>query len=192
MQQYIIFKADTLRQLDAGHAIDLGWAAGGAQGGADRYAVLQSHANYNIQVASAVDAFNKKPEQGIQQSIFDKTCNGTPEAIAKFLLKTEGLNMAKIGQYLTKRSDFNTMVLEAYVQLLDFAGCSIDQAMRIMYSSMIPPGEAQIVEKVNMMMAERFNTQNPGTYTDPENAEFVGKTARKGRLSCSQNSAFLL
>jgi hypothetical protein len=56
-QRYIIFKLANMRRLDAGHAIDIVWAEGGTQGGADRYAVLQSHANYKVYVEHETCAF---------------------------------------------------------------------------------------------------------------------------------------
>ena len=50
-QRYIILKAANMRRVDAGHALDLVWAEGGSTlGGADRYAVVQSHANYKVRL----------------------------------------------------------------------------------------------------------------------------------------------
>ena len=57
-QRYEILKVSNMRRLDSGHTIDLKWAHGGTQGGADRYAVLQSHENYKDEIKTAVQAFN--------------------------------------------------------------------------------------------------------------------------------------
>ena len=48
--RYAIYKINSMRLLDKGHAMDLVWAHGGASKGADRYAILQSHANYKVEV----------------------------------------------------------------------------------------------------------------------------------------------
>eukprot|EP01047_Picozoa_sp_COSAG01_P025576 COSAG01_NODE_1622_length_9712_cov_40.535005_2_plen_85_part_00 len=68
-----------------------------------------------------MQTFNKKPNAGIDKLILSKKCNGDPDDIAKFLLKTEGLNMRMIGDYLGKIAEFNGIVLRAYIRQLDFA-----------------------------------------------------------------------
>ncbi|KAJ8937086.1 hypothetical protein NQ314_012029, partial [Rhamnusium bicolor] len=44
----------------------------------------------------------------------------TPESVAQFLHKGEGLNKTAIGDYLGERNDFNEQVLQAFVELHDF------------------------------------------------------------------------
>jgi hypothetical protein len=173
-QRYEILKISDMRRLDAGHTIDLKWAHGGTQGGADRYAVLQSHENYKEDITGAVQSFNAKPQKGIDQLLIQKKCNGDPEDIARFLLRTEGLNMQMIGEYLGKNSEFNQIVLRAYINQLDFKGQMVDQAMRTMYACFIPPGESQQIERINKEFADRYVRQNPTVFHNPGNVEFMG------------------
>lgn len=173
-QRYEILKISDMRRLDSGHAIDFKWAQGGTQGGADRYAVLQSHENYKEEMKSAVQSFNAKPQKGIDQLLIQKKCNGDPEDIARFLLETEGLNMQMIGEYLGKNSEFNQIVLRAYINQLDFNGQMVDEAMRTMYACFIPPGESQQIERINKEFADGYVRQNPTVFSNPGNVEFMG------------------
>eukprot|EP01043_Picozoa_sp_COSAG02_P058727 COSAG02_NODE_7357_length_3048_cov_2.695901_3_plen_799_part_01 len=173
-QRYEILKISDMRRLDSGHAIDFKWAHGGTQGGADRYAVLQSHENYKDEMKSAVQSFNAKPQKGIDQLLIQKKCNGDPEDIARFLLETEGLNMQMIGEYLGKNSEFNQIVLRAYIGQLDFKGQMVDEAMRTMYACFIPPGESQQIERINKEFSDGYVRQNPDVFSNPGNVEFMG------------------
>ena len=173
-QRYDIYKLSNMRRLDSGHAIDLHWAQGGTQGGADRYAVLQSHEHYKSEIKSAVESFNAKPQKGIDQLLIQKKINGDPEDIARFLHRTEGLNMKMIGEYLAKKNEFCTIVLRAYISQLDFEGLMVDEAMRALYGGFIPPGEAQQIEHINAEFSDQYVRQNPDVFSNPGNVEFMG------------------
>lgn len=54
----------------------------------------------------------------------------TPEDVAQFLHKGEGLSKTAIGDYLGERSDFNEAVLRAFVELHDFTDLILVQALR--------------------------------------------------------------
>lgn len=54
----------------------------------------------------------------------------TPEEVATFLAKTEGLDKTLIGDYLGEREDFNLRVMHAFVDALDFSGLEFDTAIR--------------------------------------------------------------
>jgi brefeldin A-inhibited guanine nucleotide-exchange protein len=64
----------------------------------------------------------------------------TPEEVATFLAKTEGLDKTLIGDYLGEREDFNLKVMHAFVDALDFAGLEFDTAIRtfLQVSSDVP------------------------------------------------------
>ena len=54
----------------------------------------------------------------------------TPEDVAAFLYKGEGLNKTAIGDYLGEKSDFNEAVLKSFVDLHDFTDLILVQALR--------------------------------------------------------------
>ena len=67
-------------------------------------------------------------------SLFDFLQHGlikkTPEDVAAFLYKGEGLNKTAIGDYLGEKSDFNEAVLKSFVDLHDFTDLILVQALR--------------------------------------------------------------
>lgn len=54
----------------------------------------------------------------------------TPEDIAKFLAKTNGLEKAVIGEYLGEREETALAVMHAYVDAMDFVNIDFDSAIR--------------------------------------------------------------
>ena len=85
----------------------------------------------------------------------------TPEDIAAFLYKGEGLNKTMIGDYLGERSDFNEAVLKAFVELHDFTDLILVQALRQFLWSFRLPGEAQKVidnSRYHRLLAQTKNT----------------------------------
>ncbi|KAG0727733.1 Cytohesin-1 [Chionoecetes opilio] len=59
--------------------------------------------------------FNMDPKKGIEYLIDHGLLKNTPDDIAQFLYKGEGLNKTAIGDYLGERNDFNQSVLDAFV-----------------------------------------------------------------------------
>lgn len=64
------------------------------------------------------------------QSQNEEMLGRSPEDVATFLYKTEGLNKTLIGDYLGEREDFNLKVMHAYVDSLDFEDFEFDGAIR--------------------------------------------------------------
>ena len=58
------------------------------------------------------------------------TSTDSPEDVAAFLYKGEGLNKTAIGDYLGEKSDFNEAVLKSFVDLHDFTDLILVQALR--------------------------------------------------------------
>ena len=74
--------------------------------------------------------FNMDPKKGIEFLILNGLIKETPEEVAQFLYKEEGLNKTAIGDYLGEKNDFNEAVLKAFVELHDFTDLILVQALR--------------------------------------------------------------
>lgn len=74
--------------------------------------------------------FNMDPKKGIEFLIEKGLLQNTPESVAQFLHKGEGLNKTAIGDYLGEKNDFNEQVLQAFVELHDFTDLILVQALR--------------------------------------------------------------
>ncbi|OCT70956.1 hypothetical protein XELAEV_18037870mg [Xenopus laevis] len=74
--------------------------------------------------------FNMDPKKGIVYLQENELLRNTPEDIARFLYKGEGLNKTAIGDYLGERDDFNISVLHSFVDLHEFTDLNLVQALR--------------------------------------------------------------
>jgi cytohesin len=108
--------------------------------------------------------FNMDPKKGIEFLIEHEILERTPEDVAQFLFKGEGLNKTAIGDYLGEKIDFNLKVLKAFVTLNDFCGMILVQALRQFLWSFRLPGEAQKIDRMMEMFAQRYCDQNQGMF----------------------------
>jgi brefeldin A-inhibited guanine nucleotide-exchange protein len=92
---------------------------------------------------------------------------GNPEAVARFLRNTEGLDKTKIGEYLGEiKIDFNLKVMHAFIDSFSFKDLFLDLAIRRLLATFRLPGEAQKIDKIMEKFAERFYSQNPNTFVN--------------------------
>ncbi|XP_010844082.1 PREDICTED: cytohesin-3 [Bison bison bison] len=117
----------------------------------------------NKQVAMGRKKFNMDPRKGIQFLIENDLLQSSPEDVAQFLYKGEGLNKTVIGDYLGERDEFNIKVLQAFVELHEFADLNLVQALRQFLWSFRLPGEAQKIDRMMEAFAARYCLCNPGT-----------------------------
>ncbi|PWA28387.1 hypothetical protein CCH79_00016404, partial [Gambusia affinis] len=107
----------------------------------------------NKQIAMGRKKFNMDPKKGIQFLQENDLLQNTPEDIAQFLYKGEGLNKTVIGDYLGERDDFNIKVLQAFVELHEFADLNLVQALRCTVNNSNKQGSFIIQEE-----STRLNT----------------------------------
>ncbi|CAI4058360.1 hypothetical protein SKDZ_04G3830 [Saccharomyces kudriavzevii ZP591] len=122
-------------------------------------------------LSECVFFFNNKPKKAIPlliQKGFLK--DDSPNSIAKWLLKTEGLDLAAIGDYLGEGDDKNIAIMHAFVDEFDFTGMSIVDALRSFLQSFRLPGEGQKIDRFMLKFAERFVDQNPGVFSKADTA----------------------
>ena len=72
----------------------------------------------------------------------------TPQGVAEFFHKFEGLNKSTIGQFIGRSKDFNKKVLHEFTDLFDFKGQSFDSAIRDFLQSFRLPGEAGMIDPI--------------------------------------------
>lgn len=112
-------------------AMDPGGGAGGVTGGGGGDDSGSNKGTTRAkQLSIGRKKFNMDPKRGIEYLAEHGLVNDTPEEVAQFLYKGEGLNKTAIGDYLGERSDFNERVLKAFVELHDFTDLILVQALR--------------------------------------------------------------
>eukprot|EP00088_Acartia_fossae_P055204 TRINITY_DN6408_c1_g1_i1.p1 TRINITY_DN6408_c1_g1~~TRINITY_DN6408_c1_g1_i1.p1 ORF type:complete len:396 (+),score=98.58 TRINITY_DN6408_c1_g1_i1:186-1373(+) len=119
-------------------------------------------------LAMAKKKFNMDHKKGIEFLIQQELLKETPEAVAQFLYKEEGLNKTAIGDYLGERHEFNEAVLKAFVELHDFTDLILVEALRQFLWSFRLPGEAQKIDRMMETFAQRYCQLNPDIFTNPD------------------------
>jgi len=119
-------------------------------------------------IAMGKKKFNMDPKKGIEFLILHNIVKETPEDVAQFLYKEEGLNKTAIGDYLGEKNDFNEAVLKAFVELHDFTDLILVQALRQFLWSFRLPGEAQKIDRMMETFAQRYCQLNPDIFTNPD------------------------
>lgn len=108
----------------------------------------------------AIELFNTKPRQGIQQLISAHLIENDPYPIAKFLFSCPGLNKRKVGDYLGEPDETSQEVLEHYVSLFDFTCLDLDIALRRLLAKFHLPGEAQKIDRIMQKFAKQYFADN--------------------------------
>ncbi|KAG7222826.1 hypothetical protein INR49_016036 [Caranx melampygus] len=147
----------------------------------------------NKQIAMGRKKFNMDPKKGIQFLLENDLLQNTPEDIAQFLYKGEGLNKTVIGDYLGERDDFNIKVLQAFVELHEFADLNLVQALRQFLWSFRLPGEAQKIDHTCYVLSFAIimlNTSlhNPNVRDKPPVERFISMNRGINEGETSQRS----
>lgn len=108
--------------------------------------------------------FNMDPIKGIQYLLENFLLEETPDAVAEFLYKEEGLNKSAIGNFLGEREEFHLQILKAFVDLHEFSDLNLVQALRQFLWSFRLPGEAQKIDRMMEAFALRYCTCNVGVF----------------------------
>lgn len=118
-----------------------------------------------------VKIFNQKAKKGIEHFLSNKFIpSDSPKDIAKFLLETEGLDKAVIGEYMGEGDEKNVAVMHAFVDQMDFSNTDFVQSMRTFLQSFRLPGESQKIDRYMLKFAERYVLGNPHIFANAETA----------------------
>lgn len=120
------------------------------------------------QLSTGKKKFNIDPEKGIDYLVSNNLLNNTPEDVADFLFKEDGLNKTMIGNYLGENKEFNLEVFRIFVEHHDFKERLLVVALRQFLWSFRLPGEAQKIDRMMEAFAKRYCDQNPGMFTSTD------------------------
>lgn len=77
-----------------------------------------------------------------------------PKLVAKFLKGTTRISKKILGEYISKKK--NEKLLDAFMDLFDFAGVGIVDALRNVLGSFRLPGESALIERIITVLAEKY------------------------------------
>eukprot|EP01062_Namystynia_karyoxenos_P076589 TRINITY_DN7531_c0_g1_i1.p1 TRINITY_DN7531_c0_g1~~TRINITY_DN7531_c0_g1_i1.p1 ORF type:complete len:1986 (+),score=735.47 TRINITY_DN7531_c0_g1_i1:80-6037(+) len=123
-----------------------------------------------LDIERQVAHFNKGAKRGLQALWESGVLAKEPKAVAQWLLATPGLHKKEMGEYLSRTGDFERQVLNDFVELFDFAGLEIDEALRRFLSKFQICGEAQVIDRTVEKFAEVYTRQNPQHFPNADTA----------------------
>lgn len=107
-------------------------------------------------IIKGASKFNEKPKEGLgyleAQGIIKDAKD--PVAVAKFLKGTSRVNKKVLGEFISKRG--NEPILEAFLNLFDFSGKRVDEALRQLLESFRLPGEAPLIATIVEAFAAKY------------------------------------
>lgn len=117
--------------------------------------------------------FNEDPKAGIaylaSQGIIENPDD--PALVARFLKGTSRISKKVLGEFLSKRS--NEQLLDAFVDLFDFKGKKVVEALRELLGSFRLPGEAPLIERIVTTFSEKYITKAQPEGVADKDALFV-------------------
>lgn len=124
-------------------------------------------------IIAGASRFNESPKKGIaylaQQGVIDSVEN--PQSIAKFLKGTTRINKAILGDYISHRD--NEAILRVFLELFDFKGKRVDEALRLLLESFRLPGESALIERIVTCFAEKYCAHDKPPEVHDADAVFV-------------------
>lgn len=136
----------------------------------DDLSMFESMKHMKQATREGIQLFNWKIKKGIQHLQKHKIIDKSPQSLAKFLLYTPQLNKKNIGEYLGEGDEFNIQVMHHFVDLMNFRELDFVDALRKFLQAFRLPGEAQKIDRFMLKFAERYLTDNPGSFVNAETA----------------------
>lgn len=100
--------------------------------------------------------FNENPKSGISFLASEGIIENPDDAgcVVRFLRGTTRISKTVLGEYLSKRS--HEHLLEAFLDLFDFSGKRVDEALRDLLNSFRLPGESPLIERIVTVFSEKY------------------------------------
>ncbi|KAJ0178939.1 hypothetical protein K1T71_005714 [Dendrolimus kikuchii] len=90
------------------------------------------------------------------------------ERLAKRLYHLDGFKKSDVSRHLSKNNEFSRAVAEEYVKHFDFAGVTLDAALRTFLARFALSGETQERERVLVHFSRRYLECNPGSFNSQD------------------------
>ncbi|KAL2436848.1 ARF guanine-nucleotide exchange factor 1 [Exophiala dermatitidis] len=107
-------------------------------------------------IKSGASKFNDDPKAGVAYLVRNGIIQDPddPRQVAQFLKGTSHVSKKVLGEFLTKRN--NERLLTAFIDLFNFQGMRIDEALREMLGTFRLPGESALIERIVNTFTEKY------------------------------------
>lgn len=121
----------------------------------EREALQEQRARKQVIIKGA-SKFNESPKAGLaflaSQGIIENLDD--PRSITRFLFGTTRIDKKVLGEFISKRG--NEAVLDSFMDLFDFTGQRVDEALRQVLITFRLPGESQLIERIVTVFSEKY------------------------------------
>ncbi|KAI0889597.1 uncharacterized protein GGS22DRAFT_148681 [Annulohypoxylon maeteangense] len=122
-------------------------------------------------IVKGATKFNEKPKEGLGYLKEQGIIGDDAASVAKFLRSTSRISKAVLGEFLAKRG--NDEYLEAFLDLFDFSGKRVDEAVRLLLESFRLPGESPLIERIVTTFAGKYFASSGCDIVKSEDAVFI-------------------
>lgn len=107
-------------------------------------------------VIQGTQKFNEDPKAGIAHLAANGIIENPddPAQVARFLKGTSRVSKKILGEFISKRT--NEDLLDAFVDLFDFAGKNVVEALRELLGSFRLPGESPLIERIVTTFSDKY------------------------------------
>lgn len=131
-------------------------------------ALQEIHAKKELKssLAAGLDLFSTKPVKAIRHLVASKVISDpTPPVIAAFIRENiDQLDKEALGELFGHHESEQIDIMHAYINAETYQGQLIDEALRGLLSGFRLPGEAQKIDRIMEKFAEKYCTDNPGSF----------------------------
>ncbi|KAG2025533.1 hypothetical protein GB937_002789 [Aspergillus fischeri] len=118
--------------------------------------MLKSQRKKKRIIIQGAQKFNENPKAGIAylaaHGIIENPDD--PVLVARFLKGTTRLSKKVLGEFISKKS--NEAILDAFVDLFDFSGKTVVDALRDLLGAFRLPGESALIERIVTTFSDKF------------------------------------
>lgn len=117
--------------------------------------------------------FNENPRSGIAFLASNGVISNPddPHSIASFLKGTTRVSKSVLGEFLSKKN--NEALLGAFLDLFDFTGKRVDEALRDLLNSFRLPGESPLIERIVTVFSQKYYASSVPDGVANEDAVFT-------------------
>ncbi len=142
------------------------------EGFPDRQRLKEQRSRKKI-IVQGTTRFNENPKAGIAflaaKGIIENPDD--PHCVTRFLKGTTRVSKKVLGEYISKKS--NEHILEAFLDLFDFSGKRVDEALRELLESFRLPGESPLIERIITVFSEKYCANSTGEGVADKDAVYV-------------------
>ena len=82
------------------------------------------------------------------------------------MLNTEGLSKITLGKYFGEPNLKNQNLFQAFCNVINFQNMDLEEALRLLLSQFILPGESQQIERIMSVFSEKYMKDNPNAFAN--------------------------